>query len=71
MFKNGKTFLELCELVYENLTQESTTKILKALKHDKKLKHDPQSSRLNCGLASGLTTLTTLPGPGFRIRSDL
>jgi hypothetical protein len=61
MFRNGKAFLEFCELVYKDLTPESTIKILEASKRGEKLKPVPQSGHLNCEPAGDLTTFATLP----------
>ncbi|KAK9719253.1 NADH:ubiquinone oxidoreductase 24 [Basidiobolus ranarum] len=57
---------------FEDLTPETTIKVLDALKAGQSPKAGPQSSRQNCEPAPGLTTLTTEPyGPGFGVRADL
>lgn len=50
---------------FEDLTPESTAKVLEALARGEKPKVGPQSSRQGAENAAGLTTLTTKPyGPG-------
>ncbi|KAF9999346.1 hypothetical protein BGZ65_005268 [Modicella reniformis] len=57
---------------YEDLTPETTIKVLESFKANKPLKAGPQSGRHTCEPKGGLTTLTSEPtGPGFNIRSDL
>ncbi|KAJ3095303.1 NADH:ubiquinone oxidoreductase 24 [Phlyctochytrium planicorne] len=57
---------------YEDLTPETTRKLLDNIKAGKSVKLGPQSARLNSEPLPGLTTLTTEPtGPGFGVRSDL
>ncbi|KAI9598498.1 thioredoxin-like [2Fe-2S] ferredoxin-domain-containing protein [Syncephalis fuscata] len=57
---------------YEDLTSDSTIKILEALKRGETPPAGPQSSRKNCEPIKGLTSLTTEPtGPGFGVRDDL
>ncbi|PVV02900.1 hypothetical protein BB560_002638 [Smittium megazygosporum] len=57
---------------FEDLTPESTIKILDELKAGKSPKPGPQGSRNTCEPASGLTSLNSEPyGPGFMVRSDL
>ncbi|KAF9585188.1 hypothetical protein BGW38_003503 [Lunasporangiospora selenospora] len=57
---------------YEDLTPETTNKVLESLKTGAPLPAGPQTGRLTCEPKGGLTTLTTEPtGPGFGIRSDL
>ncbi|KAF9107973.1 NADH dehydrogenase flavoprotein subunit 2 [Mortierella sp. AM989] len=57
---------------YEDLTPETTVKVLESLKSDKPLKVGPQSGRHTCEPKGGLTSLTSEPtGPGFMIRPDL
>ncbi|KAJ3380116.1 hypothetical protein HDU84_006171 [Entophlyctis sp. JEL0112] len=58
---------------YEDLTPETTIKILDALKAGKKpAKLGPQSSRLTSEPITGLTTLTTEPtGPGYALQKEL
>ncbi|KAJ3412081.1 ndufv2NADH dehydrogenase flavoprotein subunit 2 [Chytridiales sp. JEL 0842] len=58
---------------YEDLTSETTIKLLDTLKAGKKpAKLGPQSSRQTSEPITGLTTLTSEPtGPGFGVRSDL
>ncbi|KAJ1921794.1 NADH:ubiquinone oxidoreductase 24 [Mycoemilia scoparia] len=57
---------------YEDLTPETTIKLLEDLKAGKEIKAGPQSGRFTCEPAGGLTSLNTEPtGPGFMVRSDL
>lgn len=50
---------------YEDLTPESTVKVLDALAKGEKPKVGPQSGRLTAENSAGLTTLTSKPyGPG-------
>ncbi|OZJ04769.1 hypothetical protein BZG36_01860 [Bifiguratus adelaidae] len=57
---------------YEDLTPETTVKLLNSLKQDKLPKAGPQSGRHTCEPATGFTTLLSEPkGPGFGVRSDL
>ncbi|TPX62503.1 hypothetical protein SpCBS45565_g06994 [Spizellomyces sp. 'palustris'] len=57
---------------YEDLTSETTIKILDELKKGKVPKAGPQSGRQNCEPHGELTTLRGEPtGPGFRVRADL
>lgn len=57
---------------YEDLTSETTIKVLQSLKAGKPIKAGPQSGRLTCEPKGGLTSLTSEPtGPGFMIRPDL
>ncbi|KAJ3300197.1 ndufv2NADH dehydrogenase flavoprotein subunit 2 [Borealophlyctis nickersoniae] len=57
---------------FEDLTSDTTKKILDALKAGKAPKAGPQSGRMNCEPAGGFTTLLSdPPGPGFRVRADL
>ncbi|KAI9328194.1 thioredoxin-like [2Fe-2S] ferredoxin-domain-containing protein [Zopfochytrium polystomum] len=57
---------------YEDLTPESTNKILDELKRGGKPKIGPQSGRRTSEPIKGLTTLKgEIPGPGFGVRSDL
>ncbi|KAG1471464.1 hypothetical protein G6F56_002103 [Rhizopus delemar] len=58
---------------YEDLTPETTTKLLENLKAGKPVKAGPQSGRNTCEYAPGVyTTLNSEPyGPGFRVRQDL
>nr|CAG8641642.1 2893_t:CDS:2 [Entrophospora candida] len=57
---------------YEDLTPETTIKILDEIKSGKLPKHGPQTGRHTCEPKTGLTTLTSEPyGPGFGVRSDL
>ncbi|KAJ3332037.1 hypothetical protein HDU76_001495 [Blyttiomyces sp. JEL0837] len=58
---------------YEDLTPETTIKVLNDLKSGKKpAKLGPQSSRLTSEPIGGLTTLKGEPtGPGFGVRADL
>lgn len=60
-------------LLQEDLTPETTTKLLENLKTDKPVKAGPQSGRHTCEYAPGVyTTLNSEPyGPGFRVREDL
>lgn len=57
----------------EDLTPESATTIINALKKGERPPAGPQNStRFAADPAGGLTSLTTPPpGPGFGIRSDL
>ncbi|CAO3614462.1 unnamed protein product [Cunninghamella blakesleeana] len=58
---------------YEDLTPETTKKLLDNLKSDKAITPGPQSGRHTCEYAPGVyTTLNDEPyGPGFRVREDL
>ncbi|KAJ3074924.1 hypothetical protein HDU98_009802 [Podochytrium sp. JEL0797] len=58
---------------YEDLTPETTIKVLDAFKAGKKpAKLGPQSSRLTSEPINGLTSLTTEPtGPGFGLQAAL
>ncbi|RUP46103.1 thioredoxin-like [2Fe-2S] ferredoxin-domain-containing protein, partial [Jimgerdemannia flammicorona] len=57
---------------YEDLTPETTIKLLDALKRDAPPKPGPMSGRLTCEPAGGFTTLLgEPPEPGFRVRTDL
>ncbi|CAB4445727.1 unnamed protein product [Rhizophagus irregularis] len=57
---------------YEDLTPDTTIRILESLKQGEIPKHGPQSGRITCEPKSGLTTLTSKPyGPGEFVRSDL
>ncbi|CEP15022.1 hypothetical protein [Parasitella parasitica] len=58
---------------YEDLTPESTEKLLENLKANKPITPGPQSGRHTCEFAPGVyTTLNEEPyGPGFRVREDL
>ncbi|KAI9359046.1 thioredoxin-like [2Fe-2S] ferredoxin-domain-containing protein [Pilaira anomala] len=58
---------------YEDLTPETTDKLLDNLKADKPITPGPQSGRHTCEYAPGVyTTLNDEPyGPGFRVRADL
>lgn len=57
---------------YEDLTPESTIRILEELKAGKTPKPGPQSSRNTCEPSAGLTSLTSKPyGPGFRMQEGL
>ncbi|KAG0006036.1 NADH dehydrogenase flavoprotein subunit 2 [Entomortierella chlamydospora] len=57
---------------YEDLTPDTTVKVLESLKSGKPLKAGPQSGRHTCEPKGGLTSLTSEPtGPGFMIRPDL
>lgn len=57
----------------EDLTPETTKKLLDNLKAGKEIKPGPQSGRHTCEPAPGVyTTLKEEPyGPGFKVRSDL
>ena len=56
----------------EDLTPETTIKILDDLKASKNPKPGPQSGRHTCEPANGYTTLLGEPyGPDFKIRKDL
>ncbi|KAJ2669422.1 NADH:ubiquinone oxidoreductase 24 [Coemansia sp. RSA 1085] len=57
---------------FEDLTPETTVKLLDDLKAGKSVKRGPVSGRNNCEPLNGQTTLTTPPpGPGFMVRDDL
>ncbi|KAI9104845.1 thioredoxin-like [2Fe-2S] ferredoxin-domain-containing protein [Phlyctochytrium arcticum] len=57
---------------FEDLTPETTNKILDALKKGDTPKPGPQSGRQNCEPAGKLTSLLGEPtGPGFGMRQDL
>ncbi|RIA94498.1 thioredoxin-like [2Fe-2S] ferredoxin-domain-containing protein [Glomus cerebriforme] len=57
---------------YEDLTPETTIKILESLKQGITPKPGPQTGRITCEPKSGLTSLTSEPyGPGDFVRSDL
>ncbi|KAI7899715.1 thioredoxin-like [2Fe-2S] ferredoxin-domain-containing protein [Cokeromyces recurvatus] len=58
---------------YEDLTPETTVKLLENLKADKPITPGPQNGRHTCEYAPGVyTTLNEEPyGPGFRVRDDL
>ncbi|KAI9301073.1 thioredoxin-like [2Fe-2S] ferredoxin-domain-containing protein [Cunninghamella echinulata] len=58
---------------YEDLTPETTKKLLDNLKSNKPITPGPQSGRHTCEYAPGVyTTLNDEPyGPGFRVREDL
>ncbi|KAG9301629.1 hypothetical protein G9A89_016699 [Geosiphon pyriformis] len=57
---------------YEDLTPETTIKILEELIIGKKPRSGPQTGRVTCEPKDGLTSLTSEPyGPGFRVREDL
>ncbi|KAI8074065.1 thioredoxin-like [2Fe-2S] ferredoxin-domain-containing protein [Gongronella butleri] len=58
---------------YEDLTPETTKKLLDNLKAGKEIKAGPQSGRHTCEFAPGVyTTLNSEPyGPGFKVREDL
>ncbi|KAI8981815.1 thioredoxin-like [2Fe-2S] ferredoxin-domain-containing protein [Mycotypha africana] len=58
---------------YEDLTPETTVKLLENLKADKPITPGPQSGRHTCEFAPNVyTTLNKEPyGPGFRVRKDL
>ncbi|KAG2227482.1 hypothetical protein INT45_007508 [Circinella minor] len=58
---------------YEDLTPETTKKLLDNLQNGKPIKAGPQSGRHTCEPAPGVyTTLNEEPyGPGFKVRSDL
>ncbi|CAM0142588.1 NADH:ubiquinone oxidoreductase 24 [Umbelopsis sp. WA50703] len=58
---------------YEDLTPETTTKLLDNLQNDKPITPGPQNGRHTCEYAPGkYTTLNSEPyGPGFRMRDDL
>ncbi|KAJ2160411.1 NADH:ubiquinone oxidoreductase 24 [Coemansia sp. RSA 552] len=57
---------------FEDLTPETTAKLLDDLKAGKPVARGPTSGRNNCEPLSGQTTLTTPPpGPGFMVRDDL
>lgn len=57
---------------YEDLTPETTIKILKQLKQGKTPKPGPMSGRKAAEPKAGLTSLKSPPtGPGFNVRADL
>ncbi|KAF9895649.1 NADH dehydrogenase flavoprotein subunit 2, partial [Lobosporangium transversale] len=57
---------------YEDLTPETTIKVLDSFKTGKPLNAGPQSGRHTCEPKGGLTSLTGEPtGPGFGVRPDL
>ncbi|CAG8568963.1 11048_t:CDS:2 [Funneliformis caledonium] len=57
---------------YEDLTPDTTIKILESLKRGNLPKPGPQTGRLTCEPKSGLTSLTSEPyGPGDFVRPDL
>ncbi|KAJ3124735.1 ndufv2NADH dehydrogenase flavoprotein subunit 2 [Nowakowskiella sp. JEL0407] len=57
---------------YEDLTPESTVKVLESLKKGVVPKAGPQGSRRTCEPAGGLTTLKgEPPKAGFKVRADL
>ncbi|GAB5586080.1 NADH:ubiquinone oxidoreductase 24 [Umbelopsis nana] len=58
---------------YEDLTPETTKKVLDSLQNGKPIAPGPQSGRHTCEYAPGkYTTLNSEPyGPGFRMRDDL
>lgn len=58
---------------FEDLTEESTKKLIRALKSGKDVPAPgPMSGRHSCEPAGGLTSLTTpVTGPGFGVRNDL
>ncbi|KAJ2962208.1 hypothetical protein NQZ79_g2608 [Umbelopsis isabellina] len=58
---------------YEDLTPETTKKLLDNLQNDKPITPGPQGGRHTCEYAPGkYTTLNSEPyGPGFRMRDDL
>ncbi|KAF9971980.1 hypothetical protein BGZ73_004964 [Actinomortierella ambigua] len=57
---------------YEDLTPETTIKVLESLKQGKPIKAGPQTGRHTCEPKGGLTTLKGEPtGPGFKVRADL
>ncbi|KAJ3210153.1 NADH:ubiquinone oxidoreductase 24 [Dinochytrium kinnereticum] len=57
---------------YEDLTPQTTMKLLDDIKAGRPTKLGPQSSRQTSEPITGLTTLTSEPtGPGFGVRADL
>ncbi|KAJ1726107.1 NADH:ubiquinone oxidoreductase 24 [Coemansia biformis] len=57
---------------FEDLTPETTVRLLDDLKAGKPVARGPVSARNNCEPLGGQTTLTTPPpGPGFMVRDDL
>ncbi|KAL1920506.1 uncharacterized protein VTP21DRAFT_883 [Calcarisporiella thermophila] len=57
---------------YEDLTPETTVKLINALKKGEKLPPGPLNGRHSCEPEGGRTTLLGEPyGPGFRVRPDL
>jgi len=57
---------------YEDLTPDTTIKILESLKQGIKPKHGPQSGRTTCEPKTGYTSLKSEPyGPGDFVRTDL
>ncbi|CAD5124251.1 DgyrCDS12548 [Dimorphilus gyrociliatus] len=58
---------------YEDLTPETTEKILEACKRGERIEPGPQAvDRFSCEPAGGLTSLSSKPtGPGFGCRPDL
>ncbi|KAJ1935780.1 NADH:ubiquinone oxidoreductase 24 [Linderina macrospora] len=57
---------------FEDLTPETTVKLLNDLKAGKEVKRGPLNGRINCEPLGGQTSLTTPPpGPGFMVREDL
>lgn len=57
---------------FEDLTPESTVKLLDGLKAGKPVTRGPANGRKNCEPLGGQTTLKEAPpGPGFMMRSDL
>jgi len=57
---------------YEDLTVETTTKLLEALKNGQILEPGPQNGRFTCEPVKGRTTLLeTPPSPGQFVRPDL
>lgn len=56
----------------EDLTPDSTLKVLKALKNGTSCKIGPQTHRQNCEGPQRQTTLLIEPkGPGFKVRDGL
>ncbi|KAI8322129.1 NADH dehydrogenase flavoprotein 2 [Martensiomyces pterosporus] len=57
---------------FEDLTPETTVKLLDDLKAGRPVTRGPTSGRKNCEPLGSQTTLTTPPpGPGFMVREDL
>ncbi|CAG8572370.1 12168_t:CDS:2, partial [Racocetra fulgida] len=57
---------------YEDLTPETTIKLLDAFRSGKPPKPGPTTGRHTCEPKSGYTTLTSEPtGPGFGVKDDL